>query len=48
VAASSTVLVQRLLENSDFQQGSLWFRKTAGIAIGLFGVYFILNAFLGT
>ena len=47
VAGSSTAMVQRLLENSSFQQGSLWFRKAAGVAIGLFGIYFILNPFLG-
>jgi cytochrome c-type biogenesis protein len=47
VAGSSTAMVQRLLENSRFQQGSQWFRKAAGIAIGLFGVYFIVNPFLG-
>jgi len=47
IAGSSTALVQRILENSNFQQGSIWFRKAAGIAIGLFGIYFIVNPFVG-
>jgi cytochrome c-type biogenesis protein len=47
VAGSSTALVQRVLESSNFQRGSVWFRKAAGIAIGLFGLYFIVNPFLG-
>lgn len=46
-AGSSTALVQRILENTEMQRGSLWFRKLAGIAIGLFGVYFIVNPFVG-
>jgi cytochrome c-type biogenesis protein len=48
VAGSSTALVQRILENGNFQKGSIWFRKAAGIAIGLFGLYFIVNPFVGT
>lgn len=47
VAGSSTALVQRVLENGNFQQGSTWVRKAAGIAIGLFGIYFIINPFVG-
>ncbi|QTA79673.1 Cytochrome c biogenesis protein transmembrane domain-containing protein [Desulfonema limicola] len=47
VAGSSTALVQRILENGNFQKGSIWFRKAAGIAIGLFGIYFIINPFMG-
>ncbi len=47
VAGSSTALVQRLMENSNFQQGSVWFRKAAGVAIGLFGLYFIATPFVG-
>lgn len=46
VAGSSTALVQRVLESSNMQQGSMWFRKLAGVAIGLFGVYFIVNPFV--
>ncbi len=47
VAGSSTALVQRLLVSGNFQKGSIWFRKLAGVAIGLFGVYFIVNPFVG-
>lgn len=47
VAGSSTALVQQVLENGNFQKGSIWFRKLAGIAIGLFGIYFIISPFLG-
>ncbi|MFZ7126603.1 MAG: cytochrome c biogenesis CcdA family protein [Desulfobacterales bacterium] len=45
-AGSSTVWVRRLLENGGFQKGSFWFRKAAGVAIGLFGIYFILRPFI--
>jgi cytochrome c-type biogenesis protein len=47
VAGSSTALVQRLMESRNFQQGSVWFRKAAGVAIGLFGLYFIATPFMG-
>jgi cytochrome c-type biogenesis protein len=47
VAGSSTALVKRVVENSAFQQGSLWFRRSAGVLIGLLGVYFTLRAFVG-
>ncbi len=46
VAGSSTALVQRLMESRNFQQGGVWFRKAAGVAIGLFGIYFILTPFV--
>jgi cytochrome c-type biogenesis protein len=46
VAGSSTALVRRLLENSSFQNGSLWFRKCAGATIGALGVYFIIRPFI--
>jgi cytochrome c-type biogenesis protein len=48
VAGSSAALVKRFLENSAFQQGSLWFRRSAGVLIGLLGVYFTLRPFVGT
>ena len=48
VAGSSAALVKRVLENSAFQQGSLWFRRSAGVLIGLLGVYFTLRPFVGT
>jgi cytochrome c-type biogenesis protein len=48
VAGSLAALVKRVLENSAFQQGSLWFRRSAGVLIGLLGVYFTLRPFVGT
>jgi len=48
VAGSSAALVKRVLENIAFQQGSLWFRRSAGVLIGLLGVYFTLRPFVGT
>lgn len=47
VAGSSTATVRKLLESSSFHEGGLWFRKCAGIAIGLLGVYFIVRPFMG-
>lgn len=47
VAGSSAALVKRILENGKFQQGGIWFRKAAGVAIGLFAVYFIVSPFVG-
>ena len=41
VAGSSTALVQRCLANSAWQQGSHYFRKLAGVGIGVLGVYFL-------
>ena len=45
VAGSSAALVKRTLENRAFQQGTVWFRRFAGVVIGLFGVYFIVRPF---
>ncbi len=45
VAGSSTALARRVLENSRFQQTSLWFRRTAGVAIAGLGVYFIFEPY---
>lgn len=42
IAGSSAAAVKRLLENSSFQQGGIWFRKGAGILIGSLGIYFII------
>jgi len=44
-AGSSTALVRKLTENSSWQGAGNWFRKGAGVVIGLLGVYFILNPF---
>lgn len=46
VAGSSAALVQRILENGNFQRGSWWFRKAAGLAVGLFGLYIIVKPFI--
>ena len=47
VAGSSAALVRRLLENSRFQQGGMWFRRLAGAAIACLGGYFIVQPFVG-
>ena len=41
VAGSSTALVRRFLANNSWQQGSTWFRRMAGVGIGVLGLYFI-------
>lgn len=45
IAGSSMALVKRLLETARFQQGSRWFRRLGGVAIGIFGMYFIMRPF---
>ncbi len=47
VAGSSTAKVRKLLESSSFHEGSHWFRKCAGIAIGILGIYFVIHPFVG-
>ena len=47
VAGSSAALVRRILENSRFQKGGLWFRRIAGVAIAGLGGYFIIQPFVG-
>ncbi len=47
VAGSSTAAVKRVLENSNWQGAGNWFRKGAGLIIGILGVYFVVNPFLG-
>ncbi|MFH2057742.1 MAG: cytochrome c biogenesis protein CcdA [Pseudomonadota bacterium] len=46
VAGSSTALVQKLLENSTWNNAGVWFKKIAGSMIILLGGYFILTPFL--
>lgn len=46
IAGSSAALVRRVLENSRFQQGGLWFRRFAGVAIAGLGGYFIIQPFI--
>lgn len=45
IAGSSTAAVKRVLENSRWQGVSNWFRKGAGVVIGILGIYFIINPF---
>jgi cytochrome c-type biogenesis protein len=47
IAGSSTAAVRRLMENSIWQDAGNWFRKGAGMVIGILGIYFIVNPFLG-
>ncbi len=48
LAGGSTATVQRLLDSRYMQRGSLWFRRTAGLAVALLGVYFLLRPLLET
>lgn len=47
VAGSSAALVRRVLENIRFQQGGMWLRRIAGVAIACLGGYFIVQPFVG-
>lgn len=47
LAGSSTALVGGVLANNSFQRGSLWFKRAAGVGIGLLGGYFIVSPFVG-
>ncbi len=46
IAGSSTSLVRKLLESTQWQKGGTLFRRLAGILIGVLGVYFLLQPFL--
>jgi cytochrome c-type biogenesis protein len=46
IAANSTAAVRKLIEKQSWQTGSQWFRRGAGVLIGLLGLYFIANPFL--
>ena len=46
IAGSSTAAVRRLMENSTWQGAGNWFRKVAGMAICLLGIYFIVYPFV--
>ena len=46
IAGSSTAKVKRLLESSSFHEGGQWFRKLAGVGIGLLGIYFLARPFI--
>ena len=45
-AGCSAALVQRLLAARAMQRSSAWFRRLAGIAVGLLGGHFIIRPFL--
>ncbi len=46
VAGSSTAVVKRVMESSRWQGAGNWFRKGAGVLIGVLGLYFIVAPFL--
>ena len=46
VAGSSGAAVRGLLENSTWQGAGNWFRRGAGVVIGILGIYFIMNPFV--
>nr|MBC8362824.1 sulfite exporter TauE/SafE family protein [Candidatus Desulfatibia profunda] len=48
VAGSSTAAVRRLMENSTWQGAGNWFRKCAGVIVGVLGLYFMINPFWGS
>ena len=48
VAGGSTAMVKKLLANSAWQRGGMLFRRVAGGAIGLLGIYFIIQPFITT
>lgn len=47
VAGSSTAMVRKLTESSAWQGAGMWFRRGAGVIIGLLGVYFVAGPFVG-
>ncbi len=46
IAGSSAATVKKMLENSSFQQSGTWFRKGAGMVIGILGIYFIARPWI--
>ncbi|MBU1247763.1 MAG: cytochrome C biosynthesis protein, partial [Proteobacteria bacterium] len=46
LAGSSAAMVKKILTNAVWQRGGVLFRRAAGLAIGLLGIYFILQPFL--
>jgi cytochrome c-type biogenesis protein len=47
VAGSSTAMVRKLTESGAWQGAGMWFRRSAGVVIGLLGAYFIAGPFIG-
>jgi cytochrome c-type biogenesis protein len=48
IAGSSTAAVRKVIENQSWQTGGQWFRRGAGVLIGLLGLYFIVNPFISS
>lgn len=46
IAGSSTALVRKLTENHLWQGAGDWFRKAAGVVIGVMGLYFMVRPFI--
>jgi cytochrome c-type biogenesis protein len=46
IAGSSTAAVRKVIENQSWQTGGQWFRRGAGVLIGMLGLYFIANPFV--
>jgi cytochrome c-type biogenesis protein len=46
VAGSSTAMVRKLTENHAWQDAGSWFRKGAGVVVGLMGLYFMARPFI--
>ena len=46
IAGSSTALVRKMTENHVWQDAGSWFRKSAGVVVGLMGLYFIVRPFI--
>jgi cytochrome c-type biogenesis protein len=48
IAGSSTAAVRKVIENHSWRTGGQWFRRGAGVLIGLLGLYFMINPFITT
>ncbi|MHB8842801.1 MAG: cytochrome c biogenesis CcdA family protein [Candidatus Aquicultor sp.] len=46
IASNFTAAVRKVIENQSWQTGGHWFRRGAGVLIGLLGLYFIIGPFL--
>lgn len=46
LAGSSTALVRSVTENHAWQGAGEWFRKGAGLVVGIMGLYFMLRPFI--
>jgi len=46
-AGSYAAAVRRLTESAAWQDAGVWFRKGAGVVIGLLGIYFIVGPLTG-